>query len=133
MRKCLACLTAASCLLPLSASAALVSVTSHTSGTIGIGSPALSGSPQVMGTDPFALRDLAAGAGLSGSFDLALWPQNPEIAIWWRDGADSQVATLQVVSAVPAPAAPALLAAGLLVLAMRTRQQRKRPCCPAAR
>lgn len=93
----------------------------------------LSGPPHVMGSNPFALRDLDAGAGLSGSFDLALWPQNPETSIWWGDGADSQVATLQVVSAIPEPAAPVLLAAGLMIVAARMRQQRKRLCSPPDR
>lgn len=85
----------------------------------------LHASPDVLGTDPFALRDLAGDVGLSGGFSITLWPENPDAPGPRGDSADGTMASLQVISAVPEPNGPILLVAGLFVLGMWRRRQRQ--------
>lgn len=93
----------------------------------------LHASPDVLGNDPFALRYLDGGAGLSGGFGITLWHQNPDAPGPRGDSANGTMASLQVISAVPEPSGPVLLAAGLIVLSARMRRQCNRLHGPAHR
>lgn len=80
--------------------------------------------PGVLGTDPLAARSFDATFGLSGHFGVGFVYDNPDRpGPYLGEGADAELASLHVISAVPEPAHTGMLLMGLITLGALVRRR----------